>query len=274
MRDRRNMRPLLASVAIAAGAAGLSLVLARKAAVDDEQITYPPLDVPKPVGPDIWIVDSGPISALGMKLPLRMTVVRLSNGDVLLHSPTRYTADLSEAIRAIGTIRYLVAPTIAHSTYLAEWQRACPDAETWAVAGMRDRAQVRAAGVRIDTDIPPTAPAAWADDLELGLVAGGGFREARFFHKHSRTLVLADLIENLEPRKLPPVTAMLMGALHATRATSGIHVRAALTLNRREARTAARAMIACKPERVIFAHGRCFTERGSEQLQRALAWLV
>jgi hypothetical protein len=61
------------------------------AILNPEQITYPPLDTLKPVTKDVWIVDSGPMTAMGfVPLPIRMTVVHLNNGSLLLHSPTLY----------------------------------------------------------------------------------------------------------------------------------------------------------------------------------------
>ena len=96
-------------------------------------ITYPPLDVPKQVADGIWIVDSGSLRVFGvLGLPIRMTVLRLSSGDILMHSPTRFDARLKAEIEAHGPIRHLVAPNIAHWSFLAEWQRQCPDAVTWA----------------------------------------------------------------------------------------------------------------------------------------------
>ena len=90
-----------------------------------DDITYPPLDVPKPVADGIWIVDSGPLRVFGvLGLPIRMTVLRLSSGDMLMHSPTRFDARLKAEIEAHGPIRHLVAPNIAHWSFLAEWQRA------------------------------------------------------------------------------------------------------------------------------------------------------
>ena len=83
-----------------------------------EDVTYPPLDVLKPVADNLWIVDSGPQEAMGLSLPVRMTVVRLGSGDVWLHSPTRYNAELRREIETLGPIRHLVAPNIAHWTHL------------------------------------------------------------------------------------------------------------------------------------------------------------
>src|SRR5215204_3806270 len=120
-----------------------------------DDITYPPLDVPKPVADGIWIVDSGPLRVFGLLgLPIRMAVLRLSSGDMLMHSPTRFDARLKAEIEAHGPILHLVAPNIAHWSFLAEWQRQCPDAVTWAAPGLRERANVKASGVRLDRDLP------------------------------------------------------------------------------------------------------------------------
>jgi hypothetical protein len=271
MTERRTGRMLLLG---AAAATGLALFLARGATRDESAITYPPLDTPKPLGSDLWIVDSGPFSAMGMKLPVRMTVIRLADGGLLLHSPTRYTPELARALEAIGPIRHLVASTMAHWTFLKDWQQACPDATSWGVPVLRTRPQVQRSGVRIDRDLGDSAPPEWSGGIDQGLVRGaGGFEEAWFFHKASRALVLTDLIENLDPQKLGPVTASVMRATLATAGTSALHARAALLPNKAEVRAAVDEMIALAPETVIFAHGDLFRGRGTEQLRRAFSWL-
>ena len=69
------------------------------------RVLYPPLDSLKPVTDDVWIVDSGPLRAFALPIPVRMTVVRLQGGELWLHSPTRYTPGLKEALSALGRIR-------------------------------------------------------------------------------------------------------------------------------------------------------------------------
>src|SRR5918993_3242039 len=118
-------------------------------AVSGADVTYPPLDVPKPVAENVWIVDSGPHRMLGLPMPVRMTVIRLGGGDLWLHSPTRFDEGLRREMEAVGRIRHLVAPSIAHWSFLQEWQRNCPDAVTWAAPGLRERAPVRKSGVRL-----------------------------------------------------------------------------------------------------------------------------
>jgi hypothetical protein len=73
-------------------------------------VSYPPLDVPKPIAKN-----SGPLRVMGLiPLPVRMTIIRLADGGLLLHSPTRFDFDLARELEKIGPIRYLVAPNSAH----------------------------------------------------------------------------------------------------------------------------------------------------------------
>ena len=63
---------------------------------------YPPLDTLKPVAADAWIVD-GPIIRFGMPwpkmpFPTRMTLLRLGEGDLLVHSPTPLAGALRDQI--------------------------------------------------------------------------------------------------------------------------------------------------------------------------------
>jgi hypothetical protein len=238
--------------------------------------TYPPLDVPKPVAESIWIVDSGPLRVLGAPLPVRMTVIRLANGDLWLHSPTRYDENLRRELEKHGRIRHLVAPDIAHWTFLQEWQQRCPDAATWAAPGLRDRAQVKKSGVRLDRDLGEAPPGEWAGDMEQTVVPGAGFAEVAFFHKPSRTLVLTDIVQNLEPEKLPTLmrqVARLNGVL-APDGKAPIYLRLTLRVKRQAAAAAVRRMLAWNPERVIFSHGRWFDRDGAAALRRSFRWLV
>jgi hypothetical protein len=248
-------------------------MFARSSGEGDLPAAYEPTNTLKPIGENIWIVDGEPIKAMGLVLPVRMTVIRLQDGSVLLHSPIKLTPQLAAAIEALGTISHLVAPTIAHWTFLSEWQRRFPAAVTWGVPGLRDRLQVRASDVRIDRDLGAAAPPEWSADIQQGLLHGLGFHEAYFFHQPSRTLVLTDLVQNLELEKLPPVTALAARVARAAHARTSAHVRATILLGGGRARHEIAQMIALEPEQVVFAHGQWFAENGAARLKQAFDWL-
>ena len=242
-----------------------------------DQVAYPPLDVLKPVADDIWIVDSGPIRAGGVPLPIRMTVIRLPAGGLMLLSPTGFGFTLKAQLEELGPVEHLVAPNSVHWTFVKAWQTHLPNAVTWAAPGLRKRGPVREAGVNLDRDLGAAAPAAWADVVEQVVIPGaGGFAEVAFFHKPSRTLVLTDLVQNLETEKLPMVMRPFIRLAGSAAPLGGtpIYLRAVVKLKGREAKAAAGRLVAFEPQRVVFTHGRWFERDGAAQLRRALAWML
>jgi hypothetical protein len=105
---------------------------------------------------------------------------------------------------------------------------------------------------------------------------GAGFREVDFFHKPSRTLVLTDLVVNLEGDKMPASMRLFAGltGVLAPNGKAPIYLRLIIRAKRAEAAAAASRMIAWGPERVVFTHGRWFERDGTAALRRSLSWLV
>ena len=152
-----------------------------------DSTAYEPIGKLKPFADGIWIVDDGPLHGI---IPLRMTVIRLPNGEMLLHSPTQYSPELAAQIEAIGSVGHLVAPNSVHWMFMAGWQAAHPAATSWAAPGLRRRRAVRKSGLRLDHDLSDEPPPQWGGAIRLVVVPGGfGFREVAVFHQPSRTLV-------------------------------------------------------------------------------------
>ncbi|NPU12709.1 SDR family oxidoreductase [Bradyrhizobium sp. 83002] len=230
----------------------------------------------RPVADNLWIIDAGRISAAGLPLPVRMTVIRLSSGDLLLHSPTRFSHALREELEQLGPIKYLLAPNVAHWMFLPDWQAALPNARLYAAPGLADRRQIRRSRLRIDRELTDVTPDEWSQDLQLVLISAPMFTEVELFHRPSRTLILTDLVQNLAPEGLGilPRTAAHMLGITAPDGKAPAHLRLLLRLGGRAVRLAAARLIALAPERVVFAHGRWFESGGTQQLRRSLGWLL
>jgi short-subunit dehydrogenase len=225
---------------------------------------------------DIWVVDDKPINAAGLELPIRMVVIRLSNGDLVLHSPVRYSPALRHELQRLGTIKFLLAPNVAHWMFLADWQRELPRAKMFAARGLAARRQVRAAGIRIDRELGGVTPEEWTADLETVSVNAPMFCEIELFDKRSRTLVLTDLVQNLDPRHLsaPNKAAATLLGISSPDGKAPVYLRLLLRLGGRSVRAAAERLLSLAPERVIFAHGDWFQTDGAERLRQSLRWLV
>lgn len=238
---------------------------------------YAPLDVPKPVADGLWIVD-GPVVAmrwLATRLPFstRMTLVRLADGRLWVHSPIRLSAGLRDAVAAFGPVGFLIAPNRLHWLALAEWQVAFPDARTYAAPGVERNAA--RGGFRIDAVLAEGPEPAWAADLDQRLVPGAFLTEAVFFHRASRTLILTDLVENFERGKMHGFwlrLAMRLGGVTHPHGGTPRDLMTTFLPRRADARRAAEAMLDWRPERIVLAHGRCVERDATATLARALAW--
>ena len=241
-----------------------------------EDGTYPPLDVPKPLADGAWVVDGSPQRVLGLTFPIRMTVLRLADGGLWLHSPTRHTPALEAALAPLGPVRHLVAPNTAHWVHASPWQKAFPDAKLWAAPGVVERARgqdvhLRAAGVLGDAPPPD-----WEGQIEHAVFSGPGLVEIAFHHRASRTLVLTDGIQAMPSGDLPLATRLFSRVTGSAAADGATPAHIKLVLNRRRPanRAAAERLLALEPERVVFAHGDFYTYDGAARLRRALEWLL
>lgn len=237
---------------------------------------YEPLNVLKPVAEDIWLVDGPAIRFYGMPFSTRMTVLRLENGDVWLHSPTKLTEELASEVAALGRVVHLVAPNWIHYAYVGEWQKRFVDALTWAAPGVQERAVKHGMDLRFDHDLGPVAEGPWTGEIEQMIVEGSKIhREAVFFHHASKTLILTDLIENLEPAKLSwwMRIATRIGGIRDPDGQMPRDMRLSFT-DKTRLREAVERMIGWAPERVILAHGRWYERHGVAELRRAFRFVL
>ena len=224
----------------------------------------------QPLGPDIWIVDGPSIQFYKIPFHTRMTVIRLSNGDLFLHSPIQYSQELAKELETLGRIRHLVSPNWIHYAYIAEWAAACPQAIAWASPKVRERAQSQGVQVQFDRDLEDSPDPLWANDLDQMIVHGSkAHTEVVFFHKRSRVLVLTDLIENMPSKTLPLWVRPLAWAagILAPNGKMPIDIWFSFSGNRDKLRKALTRMLEWKPETVVLAHGDILRENAPQRLR-------
>jgi hypothetical protein len=234
---------------------------------------YTPLNLPKPFADEVWIVDGPEIrmdyALLRLPFPTRMVVVRLSSGELWVHSPIAPEERMFRAIGELGAVRYLVAPSSLHCWYMADWIERYPEAETYAVPEL-DRTAKRS--FRIDRVFAEESPPTWAGEIDWQLIEGSVVNEAVFHVRAARVLVLTDLIENFEPWRIcNRLLRWLIGVAGADGSTP-INLRLTFWAKRRAAAARIEQMIGWPPEKVVMAHGKPIEEHAARELERAFAW--
>jgi hypothetical protein len=241
---------------------------------------YEPLNVLKPVGEDLWVVD-GPMVRMAyfggsIPFPTRMVVVRLENGGLFLWSPTEPDDGLRAQIDARRLVEHLVSPNKIHYAHIGTWKRIYPEAVAWASPGVRERATSQRVSVTFDAELHDEPDPAWREDLGQLIFHGSRFmEEVVFFHRKTRTVILADLIENFEPEKIGGLYGWLVRLAGAADPDGKAPIDLRLTFlgRKNQARASFERMLAWGPEKVIMAHGRWYEGDGTKELRRAFRWL-
>lgn len=240
---------------------------------------YSPINVLKPLAENVWIVDGPVVSMkwLWMRIPFstRMTIVRLKNGDLWVHSPTALTGPLMQAVDALGPVRHIVAPNRIHYIWVKDWQETYGQAMTYAAPLVAEEA--KAIGAVFDITLGEAPVEAWGGEIVHVLAGGDYLIEADFFHRLSSTLILTDLIENFESSKLHAgwlwrFIYRMTGVLDP-QGSMPRDLRLTFWRHRDEMKRAVETMIGWQPERIIIAHGRCYTHHAVPELVRAFSWL-
>ncbi len=240
-------------------------------------VTYPPLNTLKPVAENVWIVD-GPAIRFGvpwpkMPFPTRMTVIRLGENRLFIHSPTQLVESLRSEIAGIGKPAWLVGPNRLHYWWIPDWRDFYPAARVWLAPRIAEQAKGRIAFAA--DQLMGRSGYPWDEDIATLPVAGRYMTEFAFFHRRSETLVLTDLIENFERARLGPIArgAASLGGVLDPDGKAPWDMR--LTFRRRQAevRESVETMISRHPKRILLAHGRWYDRDGAAELRRAFRWV-
>ena len=219
---------------------------------------------------NLWeILD--PLKLAGMTTPLghRMSVLRLADGGLVLHSPVELRSELVEQVAALGEVRAIVAPNLMHNLYLAPWIDAFPSAPLVCPPGFQqkyDKLPYR--------ETLPTTAAGFPENELQGIRVDGipALKEAAFLHVASRSLIVADIVMNV--RRADGLFGGLLLRMN------GIHGRPACSRmlrmfirDRPALRASLDSMLELDFERLIVGHGEVVERTGRRALGTAYDWL-
>jgi len=144
----------------------------------------------EPVGDGLWEAVT-PLRVIVVESGRRMTVAKLGDGGLWIHSPAELTPPLRAALEELGPVRFVVPASKLHGNIFAEqYAAAFPEAEVFKAPGARARKGVDYAGELADSPDPR-----WAAELDQALLRGNTFaNEVVFLHRPSRSLIVGDCL--------------------------------------------------------------------------------
>lgn len=205
----------------------------------------------------------------GLSFASRMTVIRLADASLWVHSPVRLTPDLREALDALGPVLHVVAPNRLHHMFCADYGRAYAAASLWCAPGLAAKRK----DLRFRAELGDAAPDAWAGQVDQAVVAGFPLlNEVAFLHRSTGTLILTDLVANGSRDDPAPLRLWLrLNDAYGEPGTTRLVRR--LCRDRTAARHSIDAVLGWDFDRVVVGHGAIVLHYGKRTIRTAFAWM-
>jgi hypothetical protein len=215
----------------------------------------------------VWVAWA-PQSFYGLKFGARMTVVRLGDGTLFLHSPVAIDDALKSEIDRRGDVAHIVAPNLFHHVHAGTAVARYPGAKLHIARGLAKKRPDLASGSVLSTAQDPS----WRGEIEAIPIDGTMLNETVFVHHPTGTLICSDLIENFATSDDWLTRNYLK--------LSGIYGKPgfsrALRMAFRDKKAARRSIdsILARPfDRISLAHGDTIAQGGKEALRASYDWL-
>ncbi|WP_372368838.1 DUF4336 domain-containing protein [Candidatus Uabimicrobium sp. HlEnr_7] len=212
-------------------------------------------------GKNIWIVKT-PLKFVGLEIGTRMTVIRLNNGELFLHSPVKLTDELFKELKKLGTVKYIVSPNKLHHLFMADYL-AFPQVKLYASPGLVRKRK----DLNFESELGDIPDKCWQSEIDQMIFRGSFFlKEVVFFHKQSKTLILTDIIQEHEDHRfLPKLIAKFLG-VYKKKAVPR-ELRLTMT-NKQMVRNSVAKIQKWDFEKIVFSHASLVVENAKEILKQ------
>jgi len=217
---------------------------------------------------DLWVTERAQ-RFLAAEMGTRMTVIRLADGGLFIHSPVALGNATRAELATLGPVRHVVAPNRYHHLYVAPYLSAYPEAQVYAAPGLPEKRR----DLRFHEVLSDDAPAAWAGQIDqLVFRPLPILNEVVFFHRPSRTLIVCDLVTNVE-RSSSPLTRLFFWLDDSYGKLGAGRLWRLLIRDRPAARGAIDHILSWDFDRIIMAHGNVLETGGCDAFRAGFAWL-
>lgn len=77
---------------------------------------------------NIWVAEQ-PLKYWGLEVGTRMTVIRLTNGELIVISPIKVDETTIHQINEIGDVTFIIVPNLYHHLFVSEFKAIYPKAK-------------------------------------------------------------------------------------------------------------------------------------------------
>jgi Domain of unknown function (DUF4336) len=225
---------------------------------------------------NIWVSEQ-PLKYFGLSVATRMTVIRLTNGELIVISPIQVDDATIDQINKLGTVSYIVVPNLYHHLFAASFKNTYPKALLLASPGLESKRP----DLVIDRFLPDVENI-FKDEVEyllfdgiktFGLSGTALLNEFVFFHRASKTLVLTDTAFHFD-ESFSPLTQLVARLIGDYKKLSPSWLEKLSTRETEKVRQSVQNILFWDFERVIMAHGSVLENDGKRQFKEGYEWFL
>lgn len=240
----------------------------------------------EPIAEEVWAMVQ-PFGMMGLDAMLRMTVIRLADGTLFVHSPIDLTRECRHLIKAIGgPVSHIVIPNNSpeHWYFVPQWALVFPEANIHVAPGLQRHWSTNEGmfgEVRVHAVLSDAAPAEWSSEIEQALLDDPLFKEVVFHHRPSGVLLTSDTAFAIEDGLLHGSNEFTQFAAQSAAEIAGVRnklgcpgfVKVALELNHPELERWVKRVMSWDFELIVPAHGTAPVQNGREAFRQAFQFV-
>lgn len=204
----------------------------------------------------------GPIN-----IQTRMTVIRLREGALWVHSPIEPSPRLLADLSRLGEVKYVVAPNRTHHLFFQRFLASFPHAEGFIAPGLSEK-------VKALSEYPVVPlPGPWKEELQSWFIDGlPVLSETVWFHEKTGTLLLTDLLFSFGTNNtgLSRWVATLLGVYDRLGMSLTMKL---MTKDKQALRRSIEPLLLLPVQRIVLAHDQVIEEQAAARLREAFEWL-
>jgi hypothetical protein len=228
------------------------------------------------VDQNIWVSEQL-LKYWGLEVGTRMTIIRLTNEELMVISPIKVDSNTIEQINQLGNIAFIVAPNLFHYLFLADFKNFYPQAKICAVSELGAKLPDLSIDKVLNSD-----KNIFGNEVEYLLFRGFKIitfdgivplKEIVFFHQESKTLILTDTAFNFD-ESFPLQTQLATRLIQSYKQLRPSLLEKIATQEKEQIKQSVQKILNWDFNRVIVAHGSIVENNGKEKLKAGYEWFL
>ena len=215
---------------------------------------------------NIWCIEQS-LTFFRLEFGTRMTIIRLKNGQLFIHSPIKISKSLAQEIGTLGDVAYIVSPNKLHHLYLENATQYWPKAQVFASPGLIKKRK----DINFVEELAVGKVYPWSSEVHHTIFVGSAImEEVVFYHCTSQSLIVADLLMNFNEHSS-------WGIRFVTRIL-GMFGKPAMppdwkfsVFSKQKATAVCRQILEWNWRRIILAHGEIIADEPRKKFESALS---